>query len=59
MSKQTLHSNYFLAKEDMQDTVLENIDVKKFLDMPIDEVCRGDFSEFNVLDALDTVMSDL
>ncbi len=27
MSKQTLHSNYFLAEEDMQDTDLENIDV--------------------------------
>jgi len=27
MSKQTLHSNYFLVKEDMQENVLENIDV--------------------------------
>lgn len=27
MSKQTLHSNYFLAKEDIQENVLENIDV--------------------------------
>ena len=33
MSKQTLHSNYFLAEEDMQDTDLENIDVDELKDM--------------------------
>lgn len=61
-----IYSDQFLFKDrkNLTDPITEvldkeNIDVKKFLDMPIDEVCRGDFSEFNVLDAVDIAMSDL
>ena len=61
-----IYSDQFLFKDrkNLTDPITEvldneNIDVTKFLDMPIDEVCRGDFSEFNVLEALDVTMSDL
>ena len=61
-----IYSDQFLFKDrkNLTDPITEvldkeKIDVTKFLDMPIDEVCRGDFSEFDVLDALDVAMGDI
>ena len=51
MSKQTLHSNYFLAEEDMQDTDLENIDVDELKEHKV--ISRSDLDLFVILDTVD------